>query len=59
MEDGVARSTAKHGATAPKTRENEIITLDSGKRILKLPNGDYIVDAKRFAWERDIRLGKR
>lgn len=36
-----------------KTRENEIITLDNGKKILKLQNGKYITDAKKFAWERD------
>lgn len=40
----------------PKEREDEIITLENGKRILKLPNGEYITDASRFAWDRDDEI---
>ena len=35
------------------SRKDEVITLESGKRVLKLPNGEYITDATRYAWERD------
>lgn len=35
------------------SRKDELITLENGKRILKLPNGEYITDATRYAWERD------
>ena len=35
------------------SQKDKIETLENGKRIILLPNGNTMIDATRFAWERD------
>jgi len=35
------------------SQKDKIETLENGKRIILLPNGKTMIDATRFAWERD------
>ena len=38
------------------SKKDEVITLENGKRLVKLPNGEFMVDVTRFAWERDSEI---